>query len=60
MQSIDDQVNQLKQLANNLHLNVIEVYTEAKSRKKPNNRPVFDEMMQRIEDGEADGFLLEA
>jgi len=57
IQSIDDQINRLKQLAGDLHLDIKKIYTEAKSAKKPNNRPLFDEMMQRIENGEANGIL---
>jgi len=49
IQSIDDQVCRMKELAKTLNLDIKKVYTEAKSAKKPNNRPVFDEMMQRIE-----------
>ncbi|MEK9165535.1 MAG: recombinase family protein [Patescibacteria group bacterium] len=57
VQSIDDQINRLKQLASDLNLEIKKNYTEAKTAKKPNNRPVFDEMIQRIENGEADGIL---
>lgn len=57
VQSIDDQITKLKQVSNNLHLKVKEIYTEAKSAKKPNNRPLFDEMLKRIELGEANGIL---
>lgn len=57
VQSIDDQINRLKQLASDLNLDIKKIYTEAKSAKKPNSRPIFDEMMQKIEDGEADGIL---
>jgi site-specific DNA recombinase len=57
VQSIDDQVNRLKILAKDLNLSIKKIYTEAKSAKKPDNRPVFDEMMERIEKGEADGIL---
>ena len=57
VQSIDDQVNRLKQLAKDLDLDIKKIYTEAKSAKKPNNRPLFDEMIQRIENGDADGIL---
>jgi site-specific DNA recombinase len=57
VQSIDDQTNRLKELAQNLGLVIKHVYIEAKSAKTPNNRPIFDEMMQRIEDGEANGIL---
>src|SRR3989344_3428546 len=57
VQSIDDQINRLKQFAKDVNLDIKKIYTEAKSAKKPNNRPLFDEMIQKIEDGEADGIL---
>ena len=57
IQSIDDQVDRLKKLASDLNLNIKKTYTEAKSAKKPGNRTIFDEMIQRIENGEADGIL---
>lgn len=57
MQSIDDQIERLKKLAKDLGLEIVEIYTESKSAKKPNNRPVFDEMIRRIQNGEADGIL---
>ena len=57
VQSIDDQIGRLKKLAADLNLNIKKIYVEAKSAKKPNNRPVFDEMIQRIENNEADGIL---
>lgn len=57
VQSIDDQVNRLKILAKELNLDIKKIYTEAKSAKKPNNRPLFDEMIENIEKGEADGIL---
>ena len=57
VQSIDDQINRLKGLASDLNLNVVKIYTEAKSAKKPDNRPLFDEMINKIEKGEANGIL---
>src|SRR3989338_10579739 len=57
VQSIDDQVNRLKRLASDLGLDIKKVYTEAKTAKKPNGRLVFDEMIERIENGEAGGIL---
>jgi site-specific DNA recombinase len=57
VQSIDDQVNRMKRIAADLNLDIKQIYTEAKSAKKPNNRPVFDEMLERIEKGEAEGIL---
>ena len=55
--SIEDQVERLKQLAADLNLNIIKIYTEAKSAKKPNCRPLFEEVIQRIEKGDALGIL---
>jgi len=57
IQSIEDQINRLKQLSSDLNLDIKRTYTEAKSAKKPDIRPVFDKMIQRIENGEADGIL---
>ena len=57
VQSIDDQVNRLKELAGTLHIQIKEIITEAKSAKKPYCRPVFAEMLERIEKGEANGIL---
>ncbi|OJW84513.1 MAG: hypothetical protein BGO69_11000 [Bacteroidetes bacterium 46-16] len=57
VQSIEDQVNRLTELARSLGLEVTEILTEAKSAKKPYNRPVFTDMLRRIGKGEADGIL---
>ncbi|MFA7170185.1 MAG: recombinase family protein, partial [Candidatus Paceibacterota bacterium] len=57
IQSIDDQTNRLKKLARDLDLDIKQIYTEAKSAKKPDNRPIFDKMLERIENGEAGGIL---
>jgi len=57
VQSIDDQISRLKKLATDLNLDIKKTYIEAKSAKKPNNRPVFDEMIKQIENGDADGIL---
>ena len=57
VQSIDDQINRLKKLASDLNLDIKKTYTEAKSAKKPDNRPIFNEIIQRIENGEASGIL---
>lgn len=38
-------------------LDIKKIYTEAKSAKKPDNRPIFKEMLERIEKGEANGIL---
>jgi len=57
IQSIDDQINRLKRIAQDLNLSIKKTYIEAKSAKKPDNRPIFDEMTKRIENGEANGIL---
>lgn len=56
VQSIDDQISKLKALAKEQKLIIKEVLTESKSAKKP-GRPVFTEMMDRIENGDGDGIL---
>ncbi len=57
VQSIEDQVNRLKELARSFNIEIKEILTEAKSAKKPNFRPVFSDMLKRIEKGEANGIL---
>ena len=57
IQSIDDQVNRLEELAKSRRLKIVHVYRESKSAKKPNNRPLFEEMINRINKGEANGIL---
>ncbi len=57
VQSIDDQTNRMKELAQSLGITIKEVLTEAKTAKKPYCRPVFTEMLERIEKGEAQGIL---
>ncbi|MFC1615350.1 recombinase family protein [Patescibacteria group bacterium] len=57
IQSIKDQIDRLNDLAKDLDLEIIKTFTEAKSAKQPNNRPIFDDMLSRIEKGDADGIL---
>src|SRR3989338_1659159 len=57
VQSIDDQLSRLKELARDLSLEIKTIYTESKSAKKPHNRPIFDAMLERVEKGEAQGIL---
>lgn len=60
IQSLDDQEKKLNELIKNEKLTVINIkdpLKESKSAKKPNNRPLFNEMMQMIESGEANGIL---
>lgn len=57
VQSIDDQLKALRELAERLFLNVVGELTEARSAKAPGLRPVFADLLQRIQTGEADGIL---
>ena len=57
VQSIDDQVNRLNELAGDLNLDIVEILTESKSAKQPNARLIFTDMLKRIEKGEANGIL---
>lgn len=57
VQSIEDQINRLKDLANDMGISIKEILTESKSAKKPYCRPVFTDMLERIEKGEAQGIL---
>lgn len=56
MASIDSQVQELKKLAEENGLNVIEVLEESCSAKEP-GRPIFNALMAKIRAGEADGIL---
>jgi len=58
VQSIDDQIARLKELAHSLGVQIKEMFIEAKSAKKPYNRSKFTEMLKRIEQGEANGILV--
>ena len=57
VQSIADQENELNKIIDRDNLNVARWFKEEKSAKKPNNRPVFSEMIKRINAGEANGIL---
>ncbi len=57
IQSIDDQVNRLKKMVQDMDLQVVKVFTEAKSAKTPGNRPIFSDIINRIQRGEANGIL---
>ena len=57
IQSIEDQIKDLKRISGLKELNIVDILHEEKSAKKPNNRPIFSDMLKRIEKGEADGIL---
>jgi site-specific DNA recombinase len=56
MASIDSQVKELDKLAKELNLEVVGKYTESMSAKSP-GRPVFNDMIARIQKGEANGIV---
>jgi DNA invertase Pin-like site-specific DNA recombinase len=57
VQSIEDQISRLRELAKNLNIEIKDILPESKSAKKPYDRPIFTEMLKRIENGEASGIL---
>lgn len=58
VQSIDDQIGIMKEIAKDFGLTIVEVFTESKSAKAPGIRPVFTRMIERLEAGEANGLLV--
>jgi site-specific DNA recombinase len=54
--SIESQRQELSRFAEREHLQVVAMREESRSAKSP-GRPVFNEMLKRIEHGEADGIL---
>ena len=56
MLSIDAQVTELKELAEREHLDIVDTFIESKTAKEP-GRAIFNEMLSRIEKGEAQGIL---
>ena len=57
IQSIDDQINRLTELAKSQQLEVVAEFKESKSAKKPHERTVFADMLNQIQQGKADGIL---
>ena len=56
VRSIADQLSELKELAIKEDLDVVDVFVEKQTAKIP-GRPVFGEMLERMEKGEATGIL---
>ncbi len=56
VRSIEAQIAELRAFAKQNNLNVVETFIEKQSAKIP-GRPIFGEMLKRIENGEADGIL---
>ncbi len=55
--SIESQINELEKVAKLYGLEIVEKLSESKSAKAPNQRPVFNELIRRIYNGEANGIL---
>lgn len=56
VRSINDQIAELKELAKKENLEIVDIFVEKQTAKKP-GRPVFAEMLKRIEAGKAEGIL---
>src|SRR3990167_1582693 len=56
VRSISDQLSELKELAIKESLEIVDVFVEKQTAKIP-GRPVFNEMIERMEKGEAQGIL---
>jgi len=56
VQSLQDQREHLEKLRQERGLNVVKIFEESKSAKKA-GRPLFNEMLQMIQNGEADGVI---
>ncbi len=51
VQSIDDQIRIMKEVAQDEHLQIVDILRESKSAKTPDTRPVFCQMMEDIRNG---------
>jgi DNA invertase Pin-like site-specific DNA recombinase len=56
VRSIEDQIAELRAFAKQENLNIVDVFIEKQSTKIP-GRPIFNEMLERIENGEANGIF---
>ena len=57
VRSIPDQIADCKIYASRIPLNIVNTLQETKSAKKPNQRPVFKQMIEDIKKGKYDGIL---
>ena len=57
VQSIDDQIRTMKEVAQDEGLFIVDVLSECKSAKAPGVRPVFEQMIRDIENGKYDVIL---
>ena len=56
VRSLADQLSELRELARKEQLEVVDTFIEKQTAKIP-GRPVFAEMLERVEKGEASGIL---
>src|SRR3989338_5585814 len=54
--SIQSQLNEVREFAKKQDLEIVQEFQEARTAKSP-GRPIFDEMIKRIEKGEASGII---
>lgn len=57
VQSLEDQLTHLRELAAVRGLHVAAEFVEARSARSPGQRPIFEDVLGRIESGTADGLL---
>ncbi len=57
VQSIPDQLRENEGTAKRYNIKPVGILTEEGSAKEPNKRPVFDDMLERIKKGEANGIV---
>ncbi len=57
VQSIDDQISTMEEIGRRLGIKIIDTITESKSAKEPHGREKFENMIERIKRGEANGIL---
>ncbi len=55
--SLESQTSVMQKLADDLGLDIVKIFTESKSAKKPDNRPQFTEMVRMLEQGEANAIM---
>ncbi len=55
--SLDSQEKEMLKLAETLELDIVQVFRESKSAKKPDNRPQFSELINLINKGKIDGVI---
>ena len=54
--SIDDQIREMKKIAQERGFKIVQIFQESQSAKKV-GRPIFNSMIERIEKGEAEGII---